>query len=76
MNLNLTDRVGNTVLHYGVKSGCLELVEYLVERVGSEITQTNKRGETSYDVSLQLDKEEIRQRQNRDSAWKRNGMRG
>ena len=59
VNLNLVDRVGNTVLHYGVESGNLELVKYLVERVNSPITRANLNGETPFDTALRLEKTEI-----------------
>lgn len=59
VNLNLLDRMGNTVLHYGVESGNPELVRYLVERVSSPITQANLKGETSLDTAKRLGREEI-----------------
>lgn len=59
VNLNLVDRIGNTVLHYGVESGNLELVKYLVERVDSPITQANLKGETPFDKAQRLGKTEI-----------------
>lgn len=59
VNLNLIDRIGNTVLHYGVESGSLELVKYLVERVDSSITQANLKGETPFDTAQRLGQKEI-----------------
>lgn len=59
VNLNLVDGAGNTVLHYGVESGNLELVRYLVERVGCSIVQANKAGVTSLDLAQRLDYGEI-----------------
>lgn len=59
VNMNLTDRTGNTILHYGVTSGNMELVRYLVERVDSPITQANLKGETPFDTARRLGKSEI-----------------
>ena len=59
VNLNLVDRLGNTVLHYAVESENLELVKYLVERVNSPITRANLNGETPFDTALRLEKTEI-----------------
>ncbi len=54
VNLNLIDRAGNTVLHYGVESGNPELVRYLVERVGCSVVQANRAGETPLDLAQRL----------------------
>lgn len=59
VNLNLTDRAGNTVLHYGVESGNPELVRYLVERVGCSIVQANRAGETPLDLAQRLGYREL-----------------
>lgn len=59
VNMNLTDRQGNTVLHYGVRSGNPELVKYLTERVDSPVDQANLHGVTPYDLAVSLGKKEI-----------------
>ncbi len=61
VNLNLTDRRGNTVLHYAVRSGNMELVRYLTERVDSPVDQANLLGETPLDWSVALGKDQIRE---------------
>lgn len=60
VNMNLTDRQGNTVLHYGVGSGNLEVVQYLTERVDSPLGQANLHGVTAFDLAVSLDLKEIR----------------
>lgn len=59
VNMNLTDRQGNTVLHYGVRSGNLEVVQYLTERVDSPVGQANLHGVTPFDLAITLDLKEI-----------------
>lgn len=59
VNMNLTDRQGNTVLHYGVRSGNLEVVQYLTERVDSPVGQANLHGVTPFDLSITLGMKEI-----------------
>lgn len=59
VNMNLTDRQGNTVLHYGVRSGNLEVVQYLTERVDSPVGQANLHGVTPFDLAVSLDLKEI-----------------
>lgn len=59
VNMNLTDREGNTVLHYGVRSGNPEVVIYLTERVDSPVGQANLHGETPFDLAVSLGFKEI-----------------
>lgn len=59
VNMNLTDRQGNTVLHYGVRSGNLEVVKYLTERVDSPVGQANLHGVTPFDLAVSLEHKEI-----------------
>ena len=59
VNMNLTDRQGNTVLHYGVGSGNLEVVQYLTERVDSPVGQANLHGVTPFDLAVSLNLKEI-----------------
>lgn len=59
VNMNLTDRQGNTVLHYGVRSGNPDVVRYLTERVDSPVGQANLHGVTPFDLAVSLELKEI-----------------
>lgn len=58
-SMNETDEQERTILHYGVKGGNLELVRYLVERVGMNPLQADENLVTPLDLSVKLQKPQI-----------------
>lgn len=49
-NMNVTDGIHRNILHYGVMSGNLELVRYLVERVGMSPLSGDNELLTPFDI--------------------------
>lgn len=58
-NLEDCDEQGNCILHYAVQGGCLEIVQYLVEKGGLSPTFANHNMVTPYDLASQLKYQKI-----------------
>ena len=48
-----------SALHYGVRSGNAELVQYLIERIGLDPLKANAEGVTAWDEAHSLGKQEV-----------------
>ncbi|MBT9777689.1 family 43 glycosylhydrolase [Clostridium sp. MCC353] len=59
VNVKDTDRDQNNALYYGVKSGNLQVVSYLANRVGLDPAAGNRYGETPYDLAFRLGFQDI-----------------
>jgi ankyrin repeat protein len=51
--LNKKDRDGNTILHLSVLDGCIELVEYLLDK-GVNVNDKNNDGDTPLHLAIKL----------------------
>jgi len=58
-SMNTKDSRGRGILHYGVLSGNLEVVTYLVEQVGMEILEGDENGITPFELAYQMNHKEI-----------------
>lgn len=59
-SLNLVDSEKRTILHWGVVSGSLPVVKYLVERGGMSPLDGDQYCETPFDLAAKLGKNEIK----------------
>jgi xylan 1,4-beta-xylosidase len=49
--ISIKDAEGNGILHYAAKKGDRRMLQYLVERIGFDPLEGNKKGETPYEVA-------------------------